>query len=340
MINLKREAQFNKIIATIKSIYEDKYKIKFPIVLDTHPTNLENLGYLDTKTGELHINFRAFDKFPSTNIGDNQAITMLFYAVCHEFQHFVQDYNPNILTGLSQTEKIMIELERKLLLANVKLGEDFYKNNHDYYLIENNADYIGVRNARTIAKSMPEFATAIDNNYYQYIENYSDYRRLVYDLPAMIERFNSFIKYNKKITQRKNNFFNNPIIYEFFDKEGNYKTVREIMNNPKLNNAEIREFTAAILSSDYFLNRLDYLQPDELTFVLECIKYTDGNFRRRHQQQSKVMTKIKATFDYIQDYSKSKKRKRIDSQANGNYYVKLQSILKKYGLLDSHTKNY
>lgn len=299
-------------------------------------------GYFDIETGNIIIFADAIKKIKDNpNTSYDNVLTYLLIAGCHEFEHQRQFDNVNKLSSIKEKNQPIKPIEKFMLsaekLAILKLKKDytyFYRKYHDNFLIEIDADAKAVRNAKMLANEITESNPniVINNTFMDYYEKYCEYRFNVYDIPYFINRMNDVIKEYKLNRNEILKYFNDSIIVAFFNSDGTYKRVRDIMTYVNASNYDPL-VVASLISSNHFLEQIPYLSNEEKFFVINnVIKMYNLNFEKQ-EYLKKHRQEISYCIRYLNDILSSdppsyeRMGRNTISFSNSDYY---QSILNHY----------
>lgn len=343
---------YRNIVSRLCRVYNDEIGSNYGVELLTagefekkynEPVNIDNRGGFYDPQNKIIVMFyehivRKREQFMHENSGDN-GLTYLIRGVFHELEHRLQYENRKKLSGFSETDFFKLDMDNILLvMANFdKRAKDFYDRFHDNMFLEIDADIKGVNNAMYASKKLG--IVNLNWKYYDDYRRYNEFRNKVYDLPFFIGFMNNCIRKQPQLFLNRNyGYFSNRAIYEFYQDDGSYKSLFEIMYNNKINQCD--PYLRACMVSDFsFLESLDFdkLSLSELNYVLDNVRVVCDDYKRRKAYYDDNLGEAQAALSYISHYSPSDTtiKANIDDLSNSGYYKYLEDKLSKY----SHGEN-
>ena len=289
---------------------------------------INSLGWYNYKEKNIVIILNHYqEKENSTSLAD------LIRTGYHEARHRYQD---QVTMKKNQYESFLMNIEHIILQSH--LGYYYYKNNHDSFMLEIDANIDSIDKTIEYLKKYPE----IYKEFQEYLEEkqkkyQNDY--LVYNPRKIFEILNKLIKNNPdKILNKYST------LSMFYNSDGTFKSISTILNNSNLNSVDKRIINI-VLSSEAFLNQLDLenLNENEREYMINILKNTYQEEIKRQQNEqsySKNLKKLKLellekkglleTVKYLNRtlnkllYQPIEKK---DTLKNKAYYGKIESML-------------
>ena len=274
--------------------FQKKIKLKKPInnlVQLMNPIN--NMGWYNDRDQNIFIILNHYqEKSKITTLVD------LISTGYHESRHRFQD---KAITWTDEYEFFLIKIEQ--IILHTSLGCYYYKNNHDSFMLEIDANIDSINKTKKYLKKYPDIYKEIQ----EYLEEKSQqyqYDYFNYNPQKKIEILDIVMKEQPGTILNKY-----PTLGMFYHLDGTFKSISAILDNKELDSLDPRIINL-VLSSKTFVEQID----------LEKLSIKEKNY------MINILSDI---------YQKEIKRQQI-----GQYYAKSQKklkfeILEKKGLLDT-----
>lgn len=164
--------------------------------------------------------------------------------------------------------------------------------------------------------------SGINVEYYSLMDKYNNFRVDNYDIPIMINQLLKVVnKYPDILTDKR--WLNNDEITNFFDKEGNVKSIEELRNIHS-------RFTKYFVASEEFLtkNNIMNMNSSQKMFVNDCINrvIAEREEKDRRIKESNINEVIEKLKKYGLDPNNSSKN--CESMSSKRYYDMLREYSK------------
>ena len=131
--------------------FETNYNIQYQSRAETKTENLEKKvsktagGFYDFKTKCIYI---FSDVIEAINKKSSNGLSYLIMSCFHELEHRIQFESPEKLREQPYFSNVAYDIEKLVMLFD----KDFYKNNHDNFYLEIDADIKAINNAENFVK--------------------------------------------------------------------------------------------------------------------------------------------------------------------------------------------
>lgn len=178
------------------------------------------------------------------------SLATLIFTTYHELRHdyqykdvFPKNHLVAFLMGLEAMYRTSIE------------GEINYRAEHNQYLVEIDANLQGIYNTEKYLQKYPEL--------YKKNKNYIEDRKRKYKTDKNnYNPYKTFENFNSLMQKKSKEIFEcMPILHNFYNKNGTFKSFSEILSNKNNLEHEIIDF---IITSNAFLKQVDYERLTEL----------------------------------------------------------------------------
>lgn len=184
----------------------------------------------------------------------------------HEQRHYLQE-QPNFINISNPLTKAICDMENIVIKSFI--GAMDYNLKHDAWYIEIDAEEYSDQKVRKFMKENPDTYSYSDELELQDDKSLNEYYKLIYSFNNIFTIFNRIIalpKYKIKYEEM-------PDWYKLYFKEpGVFKPLQSIIDESSKNNL-YSPLTEKIVSSKYFLNKLNYntLTDNEITYLKKAI---------------------------------------------------------------------
>ncbi len=327
-----------KICIVFNNSFQTDYKIIYQSREETEALNpyIKNLsktagGTYQPKNKLIYIFSNVIDEINKKNYNNirnsnDNGLAFLIYACFHELEHRLQIECPHKLRKQALFSTSMYNIEKIIILFD----KEFYKQKHDNFYLEIDADIKGGENAM-------KFITfsgidCINREYFEALRTYNRYRQLNYDIPQFISRFNNIVRMYPQILQDKR-YISNDHILSFYDENGHFKSIDEIM---KKQNA----LTPYIISSEMFLKNINVktINQEQRNFILKYLNMVVVEHKSKKQALAQLKPKAEKAIKELNAYthiSKAPSRRTIEFFADEKYYQFLKDKIQTYSKIFS-----
>lgn len=346
---------YNKIIELLLHDYNMAFSTNFKILYDTRENLLKleptlvlrenTAGVYHNKSKRIFINKDVIDKINRKNFNNkgnqyHNGLAFLIHSCFHELEHRKQSEYTESLVNQKDIYPIMYKIEQLLItIFQYENKYEEYAKMHDKFISEIDADIKGNKNLKSFAE---KYKLPINPDYIKLFNYYNIFRENNYEPIYFINIFNEKIKEYPKFFQDSMNDAppSQRKINDFYDSNGNLKTLEEIMNlkgNPLL---------PYIVSSITFINSLKnrILTKEQMTFIYNNIRFVIDEHIGKREKMETVKEILQPRFEEFIQYtqiSKSKSSKSIQPQNFDNYYEDLETVsstIKQYMSIDKKRK--
>lgn len=283
-------------------------------------------GFYDSKSKLIYIFSNVIHDINQRNYNNptnknNNGLAFLIQACFHELEHRLQLDSRQKLRKQPAFSSIMYDIEKLIIMCD----RDFYKQNHDNFYLEIDADIKGVDNAINFVDFYG--FEGINKEYYEALRTYNKYRTLNYDIPQFVSRLNKIVKmYPQMLSDTR--YINNQQILSFYDEKGNFKSINEIMENTNI-------LTPYIVSSEMFLKTIDTksITQEQRQFIMKNLSLVVTEHKSKKHILKQMHSAAKGAIEKIDNYthvSKTPSRRTAEFMFDENYYQFLESNLKSF----------
>lgn len=328
---------YNEIIKQILQDYKKSFEIDINIFCDTRDNLLKieptlvirdnTAAIYHNKSRTIFINREVIEKVKNKNFNNSNnqydnGLSFLIHACFHELEHRLQSDCPQMLTNQNNIYPIMYQIEQFLISTyQYEKNYDEYAKLHDKFISEIDADIKGNKNLKTFAN---QYGIPVNPNYIELFNYYNIFRENEYEPLYFINKFNKKIK-NYDFHSYFNS--NNPIqrqIIEFYDNNGNLKSIDEIMN---LTNNPLLPY---IVSSFEFIQSINNknLSEEQIRFIYNSIKYVMNEHNEKKEKMEIAREKLKPRFGEFIEYTEisNTTSKTLETQDSSGMYEYLEAV--------------
>ena len=322
-----KKYDYKDIVKNIYSIFNSSFQTNYKIMYQSREeaelldTNIKYIsksagGTYQSKNKSIYIFSNVIDEINQrnynnpTNTNDN-GLAFLINACFHELEHRLQFDYPQKLRKQTSFSCVMYDIEKIIIMFD----RDFYKQQHDNFYLEIDADTKGVENSANFINFCG--VEGINREYYEALKTYNKYRASNYDIPQFISKFNNIIRMNPQIFKDKR-FISNEQILSFYDENGSFKPIDELMKKPNI-------LTPYIISSEMFLKSIDrnVINSKQCQFILKNINLVAIEHKSKKYILEQMYSQAKKAIEEINKYthiSKTPSRRTVEFMADENYY--------------------
>lgn len=184
----------------------------------------------------------------------------------HEQRHYMQE-QPNFITLSNPLTKAICDMENIVIKSFI--GTMDYSIKHDAWYIEIDAEEYSEKKVRQFMKENPNSYSYSDELELQVDKSFNEYYKLIYSFNNILTIFNRIIA----LPKYKINYKEMPDWYKLYFKEpGIFKSLQNIINESS-KNSTYSDLTEKIITSKYFLNKLNYntLTDNEIKILTSSI---------------------------------------------------------------------
>lgn len=327
-----------KICIVFNNSFQTDYKIIYQSREEAETLNpdIKNLsknagGTYQQKNKLIYIFSNVIDKINKKNYNNlrnsnDNGLAFLILACFHELEHRLQIDCPQKLRKQTSFSTTMYDIEKIIILFD----KEFYKQKHDNFYMEIDADIKGTENAINFINFSK--IEGINRDYFEALRTYNKYRQLNYDIPQFIKRFNNIVRMYPQILQDKR-YISNEQILSFYDENGGFKSIDEIMKKPNV-------LTPYIISSEMFLKSINIktISLEQRNFILKNINKVIVEHKLKKQALDQLKPEAKKALEELKKYthvSKSPSRKTVEYFADEKYYQFLKNNVQTYSKIVS-----
>ena len=250
-------------------------------------------------------------------------MTFLIFAAFHELEHLLQLKYPEKLRKQFNFSRQMYKLEDviiKIAQYDQLISDVNYREQHDNFLFEIDADIKGVANSLSFVRYYE--INGISNRYFELMKKYNDFRINNYDIPIMISQFNKIVKKYPEILNNKK-WLDCEELTQFYHLDGNLKSIEEIIS---VNSSLLPYFVSSIS----FLKSINgkIITDYQKKFIYSCL---DTVINEHNQKQEKLseFSDIDLVINELMNYTKvtEKNSKLSKIMANEKYYNYLNKVM-------------
>lgn len=198
-------------------------------------------------------------------------LTHILLVTFHEFRHLYQDTKVNAWSY----EGLIFNIEQLLKTQNHKE----YLDNHDKYFFEIDANLYGAKMAINYLENNGIYSpNSKELEYLKMLERVYDYDYFNFNFSSLFEKFINSYR-NKKFDHSCLNF----TMGVFLNKDGSFKSIKDIIKNPNFSFLDKRSIYS-IISSKIFLKELDFstLSKDDQELIDIALEYQQNlNSKRK-----------------------------------------------------------
>lgn len=286
------------------AVYEAKHSnAKFKVGIH-QLMNETTAGVYHNKTKTLFMQSEVIEKIREKNFNnDNKydnGLSFLLHACFHELEHRLQAEYPQLLTNQKDIYLMMYKIEQILItILQYEHKYDEYDKIHENFLLEIDADIKGNKNSKTFAE---KYQLPINQNYIELFNYYNIFRENNYEPTYFINQFNKKIKkyYKHFQTFIENGSFEQRKITDFYDNNGNLKSIDEIMNlkeNPLL---------PYVVSSTDFIQSINNkkLNENQIIFIYNNIRIVIDEHKDKQIKSKAAKEILEPRFNEFIEYTK------------------------------------
>ena len=250
-------------------------------------------------------------------------MTFLIFAAFHELEHLLQLKYPEKLRKQFNFSRQMYKLEDviiKIAQYDQLISDVNYREQHDNFLFEIDADIKGVANSLSFVRYYE--INGISNRYFELMKKYNDFRINNYDIPIMISQFNKIVKKYPEILNNKK-WLDCEELTQFYHLDGNLKSIEEIIS---VNSSLLPYFVSSIS----FLKSINgkIITDYQKKFIYSCL---DTVINEHNQKQEKLggFSDIDLVINELMNYTKvsGKNSKSSKMMANEKYYNYISNVM-------------
>lgn len=228
--------------------------------------------------------------FPDQNIigsflGNMREYVLYIKTIYHEFRHLLQNqsYHPD--------KNFTYENCINFIESIVIYDWGYYLKHHNNLFTENDADLYGINMAydflskkNMLTPNIKKYIDSIKHNFEFRYNNFNPYK--------LLEKFNEMIKEENKSKYCFSSFLNHSISEIFYDSQGNYKKLNDILSNECFNKID-KKFIYIMFTCKEFFESLDLESLDEkgLKIIMEAIEYNKNDVHSRQSLNEEYLKK-------------------------------------------------
>lgn len=327
-----------KICIVFNNSFQTDYKIIYQSREEAEALNpdIKNLsknvgGTYQPKNKLIYIFSNVIDEINKKNYNNlrnsnDNGLAFLILACFHELEHRLQIDCPQKLRKQTSFATTMYDIEKIIILFD----KEFYKQKHDNFYMEIDANIKGTENAMNFINFSK--IDGINRDYFEALRTYNKYRQLDYDIPQFIKRFNNIVRKYPQILRDKR-YISNEQILSFYDENGCFKSIDEIMKKPNV-------LTPYIISSEMFLKSINIktISQEQRNFILNNINMVVVEHKLKKQVLNQIKPEAEKAIKELNAYthvSKTQSRRTIEFFADEKYYQFLKNIVQTYSKIVS-----
>ena len=329
---------YNDIISLIVNDFNRSFNLSSEIIYDSRENIINKNphfkigksagGFLDIASKRIYLFSGIIEKIKERNYYNynntkDNGLTFLIFAAFHELEHLLQLKYPEKLKKQFDFSRQMYKLEEviiKVAKYDQLINDVNYREQHDNFLFEIDADIKGVNNSLSFVRYHE--INGINNRYFELMKKYNDFRINNYDIPIMISQFNKIVKKYPEILNNKQ-WLDCEELTQFYHLDGNLKSIEEIIS---LNSSLLPYFVSSIsfLKSINGKKITDY----QKKFIYSCL---DTAINEHNQKQGKLgeFSDIDLVINELMNYTKvtEKNSKSSKMMANEKYYNYINKVM-------------
>lgn len=329
-----KKYDYEEVVKNIYNLFNNSfgtdYKIKYQSREDIESLNPDIKvgksagGFYDAKSKSIYIFSNVIDEINQRNYNNpsnenNNGLAFLIQACFHELEHRLQFDNRQKLRKQPSFSSVMYDIEKLIMICD----KDFYKQKHDNFYLEIDADTKGVDNAINFVDFYR--IDGVNKEYYEALRTYNQYRSLNYDIPQFVSRLNEIVKMYPNILNDER-YINNQQILSFYDEKGNFKSIGEIMENQNI-------LTPYIISSEMFLKGIDTksITQEQRQFLIKNLSLVVTEHKSKKHLLKHMQSSTRIAIEKIDKYthvSKTQSRRSAEFMFDEDYYQFLEGNLK------------
>ena len=329
---------YNNIISLIVNDFNRSFNLSSEIIYDSREDIINKNphfkigktagGFFDNASKRIYLFSGIIEKIKEKNYYNynntkDNGLTFLIFAAFHELEHLLQLKYPEKLRKQFNFSRQMYKLEDviiKIAQYDQLISDVNYREQHDNFLFEIDADIKGVNNSLSFVRYHK--INGINNRYLELMKKYNDFRINNYDIPIMISQFNKIVKKYPEILNNKQ-WLDCEELTQFYHLDGNLKSIEEIIS---VNSSLLPYFVSSIsfLKSINGNKITDY----QKKFIYSCL---DTVINEHNQKQEKLseFSDIDLVINELMNYTKvtEKNSKSSKMMANEKYYNYLNKVM-------------
>lgn len=329
---------YNNIISLIVNDFNRSFNLSSEIIYDSREDIINKNphfkigktagGFFDNASKRIYLFSGIIEKIKEKNYYNynntkDNGLTFLIFAAFHELEHLLQLKYPEKLRKQFNFSRQMYKLEDviiKIAQYDQLISDVNYREQHDNFLFEIDADIKGVNNSLSFVRYHK--INGINNRYLELMKKYNDFRINNYDIPIMISQFNKIVKKYPEILNNKQ-WLDCEELTQFYHLDGNLKSIEEIIS---VNSSLLPYFVSSIsfLKSINGKKITDY----QKKFIYSCL---DTVINEHNQKQEKLseFSDIDLVINELMNYTKvtEKNSKSSKMMANEKYYNYLNKVM-------------
>ena len=285
-------------------------------------------GFFDNASKRIYLFSGIIEKIKERNYYNynntkDNGLTFLIFAAFHELEHLLQLKYPEKLRKQFAFSRQMYKLEDviiKIAQYDQLISDVNYREQHDNFLFEIDADIKGVDNSLSFVRYHK--INGISNRYFELMKKYNDFRINNYDIPIMISQFNKIVKKYPEILNNKK-WLDCEELTQFYHLDGNLKSIEEIIS---VNSSLLPYFVSSIS----FLKSINgkIITDYQKKFIYSCL---DTVINEHNQKQEKLggFSDIDLVINELMNYTKvaGKNSKSSKMMANEKYYNYINKVM-------------
>ena len=329
---------YNDIISLIVNDFNRSFNLSSEIIYDSRENIINKNphfkigksagGYFDNASKRIYLFSGIIEKIKERNYYNynntkDNGLTFLIFAAFHELEHLLQLKYPEKLRKQFNFSRQMYKLEDviiKIAQYDQLISDVNYREQHDNFLFEIDADIKGVDNSLSFVRYHK--INGISNRYFELMKKYNDFRINNYDIPIMISQFNKIVKKYPEILNSKQ-WLDCAELTQFYHLDGNLKSIEEIIS---VNSSLLPYFVSSIS----FLKLINgkKITDYQKKFIYSCL---DTVINEHNQKQKKLgeFSDIDLVINELMNYTKvaGKNSKSSKMMANEKYYNYINKVM-------------
>ncbi len=329
---------YNNIISLIVNDFNRSFNLSSEIIYDSRENIINKnphfkigksaAGFFDNASERIYLFSGIIEKIKERNYYNynntkDNGLTFLIFAAFHELEHLLQLKYPEKLKKQFNFSRQMYKLEEviiKVAKYDQLINDVNYREQHDNFLFEIDADIKGVNNSLSFVRYHE--IKDINNRYFELMKKYNNFRINNYDIPIMISQFNKIVKKYPEILNNKQ-WLDCEELTQFYHLDGNLKSIEEIIS---VNSSLLPYFVSSIsfLKSINGTKITDY----QKKFIYSCL---DTVINEHNQKQEKLseFSDIDLVVNELMNYTKvtEKNSKSSKMMANEKYYNYINKVM-------------
>lgn len=330
---------YNDIISLIVNDFNRNFNLSSEIIYDSRENIINKNphfkigksagGCFDNASERIYLFSDIIEKIKEKNYynyynkDNDNGLTFLIFAAFHELEHLLQLKYPEKLRKQFAFSRQMYKLEDviiKIAQYDQLISDVNYREQHDNFLFEIDADIKGVDNSLSFVKYHK--INGISNRYFELMKKYNDFRINNYDIPIMISQFNKIVKKYPEILNNKK-WLDCEELTQFYHLDGNLKSIEEIIS---VNSSLLPYFVSSIS----FLKSINgkIITDYQKKFIYSCL---DTVINEHNQKQEKLggFSDIDLVINELMNYTKvaGKNSKSSKMMANEKYYNYISKVM-------------